>query len=135
MVSEMVRVESVLNDSVAVRTDTHNNIVIETNVVEDEVVITPLDTAKEMKVDGKSYKNVVITKKTKKDTSTSTNKSTTHKDSTSQAKGRTISLNLKDTSIDISSKEREEPQMFYMYSFGFILLLLLLYFIYRKLTS
>jgi len=132
---EAERVEMVIRDTSAVHVNTDINVVVAIDVEEEEITITAADTTKAMIVDGKPYNNVVIKKKTKKDKSTSKDTTTIRRDSTGSIGGRTLKVNLKETSIDITDKETEEPFQFYLYAGGFIFLLLILYFIYRRITK
>ena len=70
-----------------IKTDSTN---INTEVCEDEITVTPIDTSKEIVVDGKRYKNIVLKiKKTKSNTLYVNNKKesqTKHKDSVASAK-------------------------------------------------
>lgn len=132
---ETVEAEMVLmtvSDSIGIKTDVLHNVVITTDTEEEEITITPIDTTKEIHVDGKTYKNVVINKKTKKDKSKSQDTTSIKKDSISETKGRTLTFDIKEAKLDITSKEKEEPWIFYLSAFGFLLLLLLLYYLYRK---
>lgn len=58
---------------------TKEDLRIENNVVVDEFTITPLDTCKDIIIDGKVYKNVVLTYKKTKDNTIHTKKKITSK--------------------------------------------------------
>lgn len=58
---------------------TKEDLRIENNVVVDEFTITPLDTCKDIIIDGKAYKNVVLTYKKTKDNTIHTQKKITSK--------------------------------------------------------
>ena len=72
-----IRKDSTSITNIAVVTDIEKTSTDSTNIkiqVEtDEITLTPIDTCKEMVVDGKKYKNVVIRHKKSKDNSLYTN--------------------------------------------------------------
>lgn len=77
-----VVVQDVKKDSLSqvyTKLETKEDLRIENNVVVDEFTITPLDTCKDIIIDGKVYKNVVLTYKKTKDNTIHTQKKITSK--------------------------------------------------------
>jgi len=74
VVIDEVKKDSVSQISTKIATKEVLDIKNETDIVIDELVITPLDTCKDIVIDGKVYKNVVLTYKKKKDKSIYTEK-------------------------------------------------------------
>lgn len=74
VVIDEVKKDSVSQISVKIATKEVVDIKNETDIVIDELVITPLDTCKDIVIDGKVYKNVVLTYKKTKDKSIYTEK-------------------------------------------------------------
>jgi hypothetical protein len=75
-------VQDVKKDSLSqvyTKLETKEDLRIENNVVVDEFTITPLDTCKDIIIDGKVYKNVVLTYKKTKDNTIHTQKKITSK--------------------------------------------------------
>jgi len=82
--SRKIVIDEVKKDSVSQMSDkiaTKEDIKIETknNITTDEFTITPLDTCKDIVIDGKTYKNVVLTYKKTKDKTIYTEKKITSK--------------------------------------------------------
>jgi hypothetical protein len=74
VVIDEVRKDSVSQISVKIATKEVIDVKNETDIVIDELVITPLDTCKDIVIDGKVYKNVTINYKKTKDRSIYTEK-------------------------------------------------------------
>ena len=74
VVIDEVKKDSVSQISVKIATKEVVDIKNETDIVIDELVITPLDTCNDIVIDGKVYKNVVLTYKKTKDRSIYTEK-------------------------------------------------------------
>jgi len=79
VVIDEVKKDSVSQISVKIATKEVIDVKNETDIVIDELVITPLDTCKDIVIDGKVYKNVVLTYKKTKDRSIYTEKKTASK--------------------------------------------------------
>ena len=88
---------------------TKEDLRIENNVVVDEFIITPLDTCKDIVIDGKVYKNVVLTYKKTKDNTIHTEKKITSK--------------KEDKKIVV--KEKQKAKEFKRTSFNFIWIVLI----------
>lgn len=74
VVIDEVKKDSVSQISVKIATKEVLDVKNEADIVIDELVITPLDTCKDIVIDGKVYKNVVLTYKKTKDKSIYTEK-------------------------------------------------------------
>lgn len=74
VVIDEVKKDSVSQISVKIATDIVSNVEAKNDIVIEELVITPLDTCKDIVIDGKVYKNVVLTYKKTKDKSVYTEK-------------------------------------------------------------
>ena len=74
VVIDEVKKDSVSQISVKIATKEVLDVKNETDIVIDELVITPIDTCKDIVIDGKVYKNVVLTYKKTKDKSIYTEK-------------------------------------------------------------
>jgi hypothetical protein len=74
VVIDEVKKDSVSQISVKIATKEVIDVKNEADIVIDELVITPLDTCKDIVIDGKVYKNVILTYKKTKDKSIYTEK-------------------------------------------------------------
>jgi len=74
VVIDEVKKDSVSQISTKIATNIVSNVETKNDVITDELVITPLDTCKDIVIDGKVYKNVVLTYKKTKDKSIYTEK-------------------------------------------------------------
>ncbi len=74
VVIDEVKKDSVSQISVKIATDIVSNVEAKNDIVIEELVITPLDTCKDIVIDGKVYNNVVLTYKKTKDRSIYTEK-------------------------------------------------------------
>jgi len=74
VVIDEVRKDSVSHISTKIATDIVSNVETKNDIITDELTITPLDTCKDIVIDGKVYKNVVLTYKKTKDRSIYTEK-------------------------------------------------------------
>jgi hypothetical protein len=74
VVIDEVRKDSVSHISTKIATDIVSNVETKNDIITDEFTITPLDTCKDIVIDGKIYKNVVLTYKKTKDRSIYTEK-------------------------------------------------------------
>ena len=79
VVIDEVKKDSVSQISVKIATKEVLDVKNEADIVIDELVITPLDTCKDIVIDGKVYKNVVLTYKKTKDNTIHTEKKITSK--------------------------------------------------------
>jgi hypothetical protein len=96
---------AVVTDIKKISIDTTN---IKTQIETDEITLTPIDTCKEMVVDGKKYKNVVIRHKKSKDNSLYTN---SKKESETQRKDSVVSVNVvKKETTDGRSKNIDKKE-------------------------
>jgi len=96
---------AVVTDIEKTSTDSTN---IKTQVETDEITLTPIDTCKEMVVDGKKYKNVVIRHKKYKDNSLYTN---SKRESETQRKDSVVSVNVvKKETTDGRSKNIDKKE-------------------------
>jgi len=73
-VIDEVRKDSVSQIVTKIETDIVSNVETKNDIITDEFTITPLDTCKDIVIDGKVYKNVVLTYKKTKDRSIYTEK-------------------------------------------------------------
>lgn len=80
-----------------------SNIEIQNNILIDEFIIKPLDSTKEIVIDGKSYKNVVLTYKKTKDNSLHRNNKIVSKIEDKQQKSN-VSLIKKEFKKEIDKK-------------------------------
>ncbi len=74
VVIDEVKKDSVSHISTKIATDIVSNVETKNDIITDEFTITPLDTCKDIVIDGKIYKNVVLTYKKTKDRSIYTEK-------------------------------------------------------------
>ena len=74
VVIDEVRKDSVSHISTKIATDIVSNVETKNDIITDEFTITPLDTCKDIVIDGKVYKNVTINYKKTKDRSVYTEK-------------------------------------------------------------
>ena len=74
VVIDEVKKDSVSQISVKIATKEVLDVKNETDIFTEELTVTPLDTCKDIVIDGKVYKNVVLTYKKTKDKSTYTEK-------------------------------------------------------------
>ena len=128
---EMVLMGMAMDTTMFHRDDTHNTIT-STDIETEEVIITPIDSSKDMKVENKTYKNVVIKKSHKKDKTKVEVRDTTKVDSSSSHAERAVSFNIKEGSMSMKSSEKEDGVSFYLYSLLFLLLLILLFYLVSK---
>lgn len=132
-IEENVKLTSVnVADTSSTKISKQDNTIINLDVITEETTISPADTSKQMIVDGKEYKNVIIKKNKKTDKSITNLNKKESTVSSSASKGRSIHLDVKNAKVDIVSKEREEPVQFYVYAFVFILLLVIISWLYKK---
>jgi cation transport ATPase len=73
-VIDEVRKDSVSQIVTKIETDIVSNVETKNDIITEELKITPLDTCKDIVIDGKVYKNVVLTYKKTKDRSIHTEK-------------------------------------------------------------
>jgi len=74
VVIDEVKKDSVSQISVKIATEEVADLKIDNNIITEELTITPIDTCKDIVVQGKIYKNVVLTYKKTKDRSIHTEK-------------------------------------------------------------
>ena len=106
----LVTINSKIVTKEDVKTETKND------VITDEFTVTPLDTCKDMVVDGKTYKNVVLTYKKTKDNTTKVEKKIASKIEDKQQFTKTV---VKQKNKDVEKKK----------SFNWILILVIIVFI------
>ena len=90
VVIDEVKKDSVSQISVKIATKEVLDVKNEADIVIDELVITPLDTCKDIVIDGKVYKNVVLTYKKTKDKSIYTEKKIVSKIEEKQQSTKTV---------------------------------------------
>jgi len=90
VVIDEVKKDSVSQISVKIATKEVLDVKNEADIVIDELVITPLDTCKDIVIDGKVYKNVVLTYKKTKDKSIYTEKKIASKIEDKQQSTKTV---------------------------------------------
>ena len=90
VVIDEVKKDSVSQISVKIATKEVVDVKNEADIVIDELVITPLDTCKDIVIDGKVYKNVVLTYKKTKDKSIYTEKKIASKIEDKQQSTKTV---------------------------------------------
>jgi len=98
-----IKKDSVSQIETKVVTKEVSNIEIQNNILIDEFIIKPLDSTKEIVIDGKSYKNVVLTYKKTKDNSLHRNNKIVSKIEDKQQKSN-VSLIKKEFNKDIDKK-------------------------------
>ena len=74
VVIDEVKKDSVSQISVKIATDIASNVEAKNDIFIEELTVTPIDTCKDIVIDGKVYKNVVLTYKKTKDKSIYTEK-------------------------------------------------------------
>lgn len=89
---------------------------INLNIIEDELTFTPIDTAKEIVIDGKSYRNVVLRIKKTKDNSIYKNNNTVSETSRIDSTGTTSikETNESDTKIKLIEKTTLSNWLFWL---------------------
>ena len=90
VVIDEVKKDSVSQISTKIETNIVSNVETKNDVITDELVITPLDTCKDIVIDGKVYKNVVLTYKKTKDKSIYTEKKIASKIEDKQQSTKTV---------------------------------------------
>lgn len=108
------------------KTEINNNSKIDKT--EDEFIIEPIDTSKEIVVDGKTYKNVKIRHKKTKDNSLHTNKKKVFKNALKQQIQHKKQVVSKRKVFVEKKIEKKENLVIYIY---YLIILLILYVIYR----
>jgi hypothetical protein len=108
--------------------DTEKETNINTFVYSDEILLTPIDSSKEIIVDGKTYKNVVLSiKKTK------SNILYNNKEKVSENALKHVKIDIKDKTLvkeNIKVKIIDKKANYFIY-FWFLLGLIILYLIYK----
>ena len=107
-------------------TEINNNSKIDKT--EDEFIIEPIDTSKEIVVDGKTYKNVKIRHKKTKDNSLHTNQKKVSKNALKQQIEHNKQVISKRKVFVEKKIEKKESLVIYIY---YLIILLILYVIYR----
>jgi len=102
---------------------------INLDITEDEITFTPIDTTKEIIIDGKSYKNVVLKIKKTKDNSIYKNNNISSETKRIDSTG-TTTIN-KTSSTNIKNKETEKTTSIAWFLL-FILLIIVAYIIWRN---
>lgn len=102
---------------------------INLDITEDEITFTPIDTTKEIVIDGKSYKNVVLKIKKTKDNSIYKNNNISSETKRIDSTG-TTSIN-KTSSTNIKNKETEKTTSIAWF-LSLILLIIVAYIIWRN---
>lgn len=128
-----IKKDSVVEAKVLVTTIENKEKTDSTNIIttidNNEIIITPIDTCKEIIVDGKSYKNVVLKiKKSKTNTLYTNNKTesnTKQKDSIGTSK-----TTLKETTV--GKTKAIDKKANYWYLFYWLILILILYLLWRN---
>jgi len=129
----IVKKDSVVETKVEVKTEitklVNDSTNAKTEVCEDELILTPIDTTKEMVVNGKHYKNVVLRHKKTKTNSLYTNNKreseTKHKDSVATTKAAVkSSANIKIKHTDKSAD--------YSWFIWLILIIIIIYTLWRN---
>jgi hypothetical protein len=104
---------------------------INTFVYSDEIILTPIDSSKEIIVDGKTYKNVVLSiKKTK------SNILYNNKEKVSENALKHVKIDIKDKTLvkeNIKVKNIDRKQNYWNYLW--LLLIPVVYYLYRKYKS
>ena len=90
VVIDEVKKDSVSQISTKIATNIVSTLETKNDVITDELVITPLDTCKDIVIDGKVYKNVVLTYKKTKDKSIYTEKKIASKIEDKQQSTKTV---------------------------------------------
>jgi hypothetical protein len=130
----VIKKDSVVESKIEVVVDQTKYVKDSTNIkvdVEDsEISITPIDSSKEIIVDGKTYKNVIIKRSKKKITSSYNNNkaelNNKHVDSSSTNKAS------KKESTEIKVKDVKRSQDYLSYFWLILLLIILLYSLWRN---
>ena len=128
--SRKVAIEEIKKDSLKqietkIVTKEETNISIKNDIYTDEFTITPLDTLKDIVVNGITYKNVVLRYKKVKDNSLHIEKKTMLKNE--------LKKEIVKTSIKSFKKEIDRKQNYWNYLW--LLLIPVCYYLYRKLKS
>jgi hypothetical protein len=128
--SRKVAIEEIKKDSLKqietkIVTKEETNIAIKNDIYTDEFTITPLDTLKDIVVNGITYKNVVLRYKKVKDNSLHIEKKTMLKNE--------VKKEIVKTSVKSFKKEIDRKQNYWNYLW--LLLIPVCYYLYRKLKS
>jgi hypothetical protein len=90
VVIDEVRKDSVSQIYTKIATDIVSNVETKNDIITDEITITPLDTCKDIVIDGKTYRNVTINYKKTKDKTIYTEKKIESKIEEKQQSTKTI---------------------------------------------
>jgi hypothetical protein len=121
-------------DSIVERKDTVviktiDSIFIKKDVSIDEIIITPLDTCRSFMVDGKLYKNAIITIKKVKDNSLYSKKKTMTLNASKTQKNHTTKASV------IKTKQIDKKSNLALYLVVYILFAIVLFVVYRYLSK
>jgi hypothetical protein len=121
-------VETIVDTKIETKKDIDSQTNINTFIDSDEIIIKPLDSLKEIIVDGKTYKNVVLTIKKTKTNSLYNNKEKVSENALKQQK-KSIKVQTKQVE-NKKSKVIDKKANYFIY-FWFLLGLIILYLIYK----
>jgi len=125
--SRKVAIEEIKKDSLSqiytkIVTKEETNISIKNDIYTDEFTITPLDTLKDIVVNGITYKNVVLRYKKVKDNSLHIEKKTMLKNE--------VKKEIVKTSVKTFKKEIDKKQNYFIYLW--LLLIPVVYYLYKR---
>ena len=124
-----IKTDSIVEHKDTIAIKTIDSIYIKKDVTIDEIVITPLDTCKQFMVDGKFYKNAIITIKKVKDNSLYSEKKTLTINASKTQKNHTTKATI------IKSKQIDKKSNLILYLVLYILFAIVLFVIYRYLSK
>jgi hypothetical protein len=121
-------VETIVDTKIETKKDIDSQTNINTFIDSDEIIIKPLDSLKEIIINGKTYKNVVLTIKKTKTNSLYNNKEKVSENALKQQK-KSIKIQTKQVE-NKKSKVIDKKANYFIY-FWFLLGLIILYLIYK----
>ena len=120
--------EKIVDIKIETKKDTDSETNINTFIDSDEIIIKPLDSLKEIIVDGKHYKNVVLTIKKTKTNSLYNNK---EKVSENALKQQNKSIKIQTKQVENKKSKVIDKKANYFIYLWFLLGLIILYLIYK----
>jgi hypothetical protein len=124
-----IKTDSIVERKDTVAIKTVDSIFIKKDVSIDEIIITPLDTCRSFIVDGKLYKNVIITIKKVKDNSLYSKKKTLTLNTSKTQKNHTVKATT------IKTKQVDKKSNLFWYFILYIFFAIVLFVVYRYLSK
>lgn len=124
-----IKTDSIVEHKDTIAIKAIDSIYIKKDVTIDEIVIIPFDTCKQFMVDGKLYKNAIITIKKVKDNSLYSGKKTLTLNASKTQKNHTVKATT------IKTKQVDKKSNLILYLVLYILFAIVLFVIYRYLSK